>query len=111
MPPLDNPSPAHPPHPAGHDTPKAQLNARLDSLQARLPHRFARWLAALRRPKARMARIPLGVLLMVGGVLGFLPILGFWMLPVGAAILAIDVPFLRKPMADTLAWIERRLPA
>ena len=32
-----------------------------------------------------------GLLLMVGGVFGFLPILGFWMLPVGAMVLWLDV--------------------
>ncbi|MEQ8491281.1 MAG: hypothetical protein RKE52_21470 [Marinovum algicola] len=31
------------------------------------------------------------MLLMIGGLLGFLPILGFWMLPVGVAIAALDV--------------------
>ncbi|WP_425091224.1 hypothetical protein [Tropicimonas sp. S265A] len=32
-----------------------------------------------------------GVLLMLGGVLGFLPILGFWMIPLGLAVAALDV--------------------
>ncbi|MEQ8293618.1 MAG: hypothetical protein RIA08_15560 [Roseovarius sp.] len=36
-------------------------------------------------------RLAVGVLLMIGGLLGFLPILGFWMLPVGVAIAALDV--------------------
>jgi len=40
----------------------------------------------------RWVRMPLGVLLIIGGVLGFLPILGFWMIPLGLAILAIDIP-------------------
>ena len=43
------------------------------------------------------ARLILGLLLMVGGVFGFLPILGFWMIPVGAAVAALDViPIWRK---------------
>ena len=33
----------------------------------------------------------MGLLLPFGGVLGFLPIVGFWMLPVGLALLADDV--------------------
>jgi hypothetical protein len=41
-------------------------------------------------------RIPIGVLLVIFGILGFLPILGFWMVPVGLAILAIDFPPARK---------------
>jgi hypothetical protein len=36
-------------------------------------------------------RFAAGVLLMIGGLLGFLPILGFWMLPLGIAIAALDV--------------------
>ncbi len=34
-----------------------------------------------------------GLLLMVGGVFGFLPVLGFWMLPLGLAFIALDIPF------------------
>ena len=34
----------------------------------------------------------LGVLFMAGGVLGFLPVLGFWMFPLGVAFVALDVP-------------------
>ena len=39
-------------------------------------------------------RLLLGVLLIIGGVLGFLPILGFWMIPFGVAVAAMDIqPF------------------
>ena len=37
-----------------------------------------------------------GVSLMIGGVLGFLPVLGFWMFPAGLALLSLDVPPLRR---------------
>lgn len=37
------------------------------------------------------ARLPVGLLLMVGGVFGFLPVLGFWMIPLGAAVALIDL--------------------
>ncbi len=37
-----------------------------------------------------------GVSLMIGGVLGFLPVLGFWMFPAGVALLSLDVPPLRR---------------
>lgn len=36
-------------------------------------------------------RTVLGILLIGGGVLGFLPILGFWMIPLGIAVIAIDL--------------------
>lgn len=37
----------------------------------------------------------LGLLLMIGGVLGFLPVLGFWMFPLGVAFVALDLPLTR----------------
>ena len=55
-----------------------------------------RW---LRHPASRWLRIPVGVLLMVGGVFAILPGLGIWMLPLGLLLLAADIPFLRKPVA------------
>lgn len=36
-------------------------------------------------------RWPIGVVLMAGGLFGFLPILGFWMIPLGIAVAAMDV--------------------
>lgn len=42
-------------------------------------------------------RLVLGLLLMVGGLFAFLPILGLWMLPLGIAIAALDVrPLVRR---------------
>ncbi|MWD26173.1 hypothetical protein E0K89_001620 [Aquicoccus sp. SCR17] len=36
-------------------------------------------------------RLVLGLLLICGGVLGFLPVLGFWMLPLGVLVASLDV--------------------
>ncbi len=41
-------------------------------------------------------RSVLGVLFVVGGVFGFLPILGFWMVPLGISLLALDFPPLQR---------------
>ena len=38
----------------------------------------------------------LGLGLMIGGIFGFLPILGFWMFPLGMAFVALDIPFAQK---------------
>ena len=46
----------------------------------------------LLRRTVKLLRILLGILLIIGGVLGFLPILGFWMLPLGVMVLAREVP-------------------
>jgi hypothetical protein len=54
-----------------------RLDRSLDRLQNRLPGWIARPVGGLRKPDARWIRIPAGVLFIVGGVLGFLPILGF----------------------------------
>ena len=48
------------------------------------------------------------MLLIVGGLLGFLPILGFWMLPLGIALLSLDVALLRRPTARVIVAGERR---
>ena len=45
----------------------------------------------------------IGVLFMIGGVFGFLPILGFWMLPLGIAFVALDIPSTRHRIED---WME-----
>lgn len=41
-------------------------------------------------------RIIVGILFVLFGLVGFLPVLGFWMVPVGLAILAIDIPIAKK---------------
>ncbi|MGY3466517.1 hypothetical protein ACVW0I_003388 [Bradyrhizobium sp. LM6.11] len=65
---------------------------RLDKLVRRLPPRMGDTVTYLLKPSSRWVRIPSGALLIVGGVLSFLPVLGVWMLPLGLALLAEDVP-------------------
>ena len=48
-------------------------------------------------------RTLVGVLLMIGGVFGFLPVLGFWMLPLGAAFVLLDIPPARRRVDR---WME-----
>ena len=86
----------------------AELNRHFAWFEAKLwprPAKFMRW---LRRPSSRLVRIPLALLLVVGGVFSFLPILGLWMLPLGLLLIAQDVPFLQGPLARMLGWIERK---
>ncbi|MCE7029192.1 hypothetical protein [Jiella avicenniae] len=47
-------------------------------------------------PASRPWRIALGASLVGGGVLGFLPVLGFWMLPLGLFVLSVDSPLVRR---------------
>ena len=88
---------------------KARLNRELDRLQPHLPEWGSRWLRRIRSSAATMVRIPLAVVLIAAGLVGFLPILGFWMIPLGLALIALDVPFLRGPLARVLAWVNARL--
>jgi hypothetical protein len=83
---------------------------RLEQLIDRLPRRSRSTVRWLRRPSSIWIRMPAGVLLIGGGLLGFLPVLGFWMLPLGLALIADDVPPLRSLRFRILNWIERRHP-
>ena len=47
-------------------------------------------------PASRAGRIAIGVGLVAGGTLGFLPILGFWMLPLGFLVLSYDIRSVRR---------------
>ncbi|OAF01376.1 hypothetical protein AYJ54_28835 [Bradyrhizobium centrolobii] len=83
---------------------------RLDKLVHRLPPRMGDTVSYLLQPSSRWVRIPSGALLVVGGVFSFLPVLGIWMLPLGLALLAEDVPPLRASRSKVLDWVERRKP-
>ena len=53
-------------------------------------------------------RVPLGVRSLLGlvvavaGLFGFLPVLGFWMIPTGLALIALDIPPWRR-------WLMKRI--
>ena len=59
-------------------------------------------------PASRQARIILGVALCIGGLLGFLPILGFWMLPLGVLVLSVDLAPVRRARRRLAVWWARR---
>ncbi len=65
-------------------------------------------------PGHPVLRTLLGAVMVLGGLLGFLPILGYWMVPVGMAILAIDFPavrrFQRRMNIRIGNWLHRRWP-
>lgn len=88
---------------------KDELIGEIDRLEGHLPRWVVRLLQTTLAPGAVWVRVSLAIVLMAGGFVGFLPILGFWMLPLGLALLAIDVPFLRRPMARLLAFINGKL--
>jgi hypothetical protein len=92
------------------ETATRRHDRRVEILIDRLPNRIQPALRWLRRPASWWVRVPVGVLLVVGGILSILPFLGLWMLPLGLMLLAVDFPPLRRMLDLVLDWIERRRP-
>jgi hypothetical protein len=65
----------------------------------RLPPRVAEYVAKLRRSSLPI-RLTAALLLIVGGLAWFLPVLGLWMLPLGLLLLAEELPITKR----VLAW-------
>ncbi|WEX11917.1 hypothetical protein [Chelativorans sp. AA-79] len=59
-------------------------------------------------PQSRIARILIGSALVVLGLFGFLPVLGFWMVPLGLFILSYDVPSIRRRRRRLEVWWHKR---
>jgi hypothetical protein len=66
-------------------------------------HRYRRL-----RNAPRIARIAVGALLIAGGLLGFLPVLGFWMIPLGVVVIFIDVPLVKRSWSRLRQWWRAR---
>lgn len=77
---------------------KAELRAKV----ARLAVNALEW---GQRRVPRGMRTVIGALLMVGGVFGFLPVLGFWMFPLGLAFVALDFPPAQRRLDR---WLSRQ---
>jgi len=87
---------------------KQELDRAYDNLEAEAPDRVARAIRWMRNPKAKWIRLPLGIVLVVTGFFGFLPVVGFEFIPIGLLLIAQDLPFLRKPVARMTLWLEAK---
>ncbi len=87
---------------------RAEIERHLAWFESKLPPKSARFVGWLRKPSSRYVRLPVGVALVGGGLLSFLPILGLWMLPLGLVLISQDIPVLEKPTARILSWLERK---
>jgi hypothetical protein len=58
-------------------------------------------------PRSKAARMAIGIALVMGGLLGFLPALGFWMIPLGIIVLAHDFPLARRLVRAGRRWFVR----
>lgn len=85
-----------------------RIQRLFDELERKLPSGVGRPVGWIRQPKARAARIPVGVLMVLGGVFSFLPVLGIWMLPFGLLLLAVDVPPLQGPVGSAVVNGRRK---
>lgn len=94
------------PTPEHHE--QRKLTRLIDRLQAKLPDRMANAVAWLVRPSAIFIRLPLGLLLILGGIFSILPFLGLWMLPLGILLIAVDFPPVRRWVIRTWPKIEAR---
>ena len=69
---------------------------------------------SLKVPGNPTVRRLLGFALITGGILGFLPVLGFWMVPLGLIILSIDSSRIRRLRRQAEvkygAWLKKRYP-
>ena len=90
---------------------QARLQRQFDLLRRSLP-----WLSGtirgLQSRRAVLIRVPVAILMILGGLVSFLPFLGIWMLPLGIMLLAIDIPKLQGPVAGMIIrlrrWWERK---
>lgn len=55
-----------------------------------------------------VVRVGVGVLLVVGGLLGALPVLGFWMVPLGLLVLSVDFRWARRGYLGIMVWFRNR---
>ncbi len=93
----------------GGKTGKPDFHEEMDRFEVHMPDWAGRKLKRLRHPRAVWVRVPAGIALTGGGVLSVFPGLGLWMLPVGLALLAHDVPPMRKPLARVLRFTNVKI--
>jgi len=86
---------------------KRRLDRQFQAMALSFPV-LAPLIAAIQGRRGMLFRLPLGVCLVIGGMLGFLPVLGFWMIPLGFLILAIDLPALRPVVSAAIIRVRRR---
>ncbi len=59
-------------------------------------------------PASRIARILLGLVLIIGGLFSFLPVLGLWMVPLGLVVLSVDFAIVRRWRRKAELWWAKR---
>lgn len=87
------------------------MTAQNDKVSFGIDHRSGELVIGRLRlgmPRSRVLRIVIGCALIFGGLLGFLPVLGFWMIPLGLLVLSHDLAFVRRQRRKLAVWWEKR---
>ena len=72
------------------------------------PRRIEMFGRGFNLPQGRWQRIALGVALVLGGMVGFLPILGFWMIPLGLFVLSLELASVRRLRRRLIVRFSKR---
>lgn len=91
--------------------PYARIERRFERQFQNLTRQFPwadRPLKLMRHPLLWLVRLPIAIMLILGGFLAVLPFFGLWMIPVGLLLLAVDVPRLKGPVAAAIIRGRRR---
>ena len=87
---------------------KDELNRYFEMINRRVPISVSQSIRWLRKPSSFAVRLVVALLLILGGIFSFLPVVGLWMLPLGLLFIAQDVPLLQKPLVCALGWVEAK---
>jgi hypothetical protein len=85
------------------------FHEEVDRFQNHIPSFVGRILNRLRGKRAIWVRVLTGVALIGTWCFLPLPLVGIWMLPVGLALLAHDIPIIRAPIARLLHFTNRKI--
>jgi hypothetical protein len=68
----------------------------------------------VRVPGHPLLRMGLGFVMVAGGIFGFLPVLGYWMIPFGLMVLSVDFPSVRRWRRNQTIrlglWLQHKYP-
>ena len=81
------------------------MDQAYEGLEREAPDRIKPFIRWLHGPRSRKFRLPIGILLIACGLVGFLPIVGYEFIPVGLLVISQDIPFMRRPMGKFVSWL------
>jgi hypothetical protein len=87
---------------------RAELDKAFAGLEQEVPDRVVRAIRWLRDPNSRTIRLTVGTLMIILSFGFILPVIGLEWLPLGLLLIAEDVPWLRKPVARFMIWLEHK---